>query len=104
MAHEWYVIQTLSGQEQKVEKSLAKRIGDEEMGEYIKEVLVPMEKVVEVRGGKKTTTQRKLYPGYRGISQAALAASSFGLSSLISSPRDPGTAPEQMPCENHSRF
>ena len=64
MAHEWYVIQTLSGQEQKVEKSLAKRIGDEEMAEYIKEVLVPMEKVVEVRGGKKTTTQRKLYPGY----------------------------------------
>ena len=64
MAHEWYVIQTLSGQEQKVEKSLAKRIGDEEMGEYIKEVLVPMEKVVEVRAGKKTTTQRKLYHGY----------------------------------------
>jgi transcriptional antiterminator NusG len=64
MAHEWYVIQTLSGQEQKVERSLAKRIGDEEMAEYIKEVLVPMEKVVEVRGGKKTTTQRKLYPGY----------------------------------------
>ena len=64
MAHEWYVIQTLSGQEQKVEKSLARRIGDEEMAEYIKEVLVPMEKVVEVRAGKKTTTQRKLYPGY----------------------------------------
>ena len=64
MAHEWSVIQPLSGQEQKVEKSLAKRIGDEEMAEYIKEVLVPMEKVVEVRAGKKTTTQRKLYPGY----------------------------------------
>ncbi len=64
MAHEWFVIQTLSGQEGKVEKSLRKRIGDEEMGGYIKEILVPMEKVVEVRGGKKSTTQRKLYPGY----------------------------------------
>ena len=64
MASEWYTIQTLSGQEQKAEKSLHKRIAEEEMTEYINEVLVPMEKVVEVRGGKKTVTQRKLYPGY----------------------------------------
>ena len=64
MASEWYTIQTLSGQEQKAEKSLHKRIVEEEMSEYINEVLVPMEKVVEVRGGKKTVTQRKLYPGY----------------------------------------
>ena len=64
MASEWYTIQTLSGQEQKAEKSLHKRIADEEMSEYINEVLVPMEKGVEVRGGKKTVTQRKLYPGY----------------------------------------
>ena len=64
MASEWYTIQTLSGQEQKAEKSLQKRIAEEEMGEHINEVLVPMEKVVEVRGGKKTVTQRKLYPGY----------------------------------------
>jgi transcriptional antiterminator NusG len=34
------------------------------MAEFIKEVLVPMEKVAEVRGGKKTVTTRKLYPGY----------------------------------------
>ena len=34
------------------------------MGEYIKEVLVPMEKVAEVRSGKKTVSTRKLYPGY----------------------------------------
>ena len=35
MASEWYTIQTLSGQEQKAEKSLQKRIAEEEMGEYI---------------------------------------------------------------------
>ena len=64
MASEWYTLQTLSGQEQKAVKSLDKRIAEEEMSEYINEVLVPMEKVVEVRGGKKTVTQRKLYPGY----------------------------------------
>jgi transcription termination/antitermination protein NusG len=64
MRSQWFVIHTLSGQEQKVKESIEKRIKTEEMGEYIKEVLVPMEKVAEVRGGKKTVTTRKLYPGY----------------------------------------
>jgi transcription termination/antitermination protein NusG len=61
---QWFVIHTLAGQEQKVKDSIEKRLKAEEMGEYIKEVLVPMEKVAEVRGGKKTVTTRKLYPGY----------------------------------------
>ena len=64
MPNEWYTIQTLSGQEMKAEKSLHKRILEEEMGEYIDEILLPMEKVVEVRGGTKKVSQRKLYPGY----------------------------------------
>jgi transcriptional antiterminator NusG len=61
---QWFVLHTLSGQEQKVKDSIEKRLKAEEMGEYIKEVLVPMEKVAEVRSGKKTVTTRKLYPGY----------------------------------------
>ena len=64
MRSEWFVIHTLSGQEQKVKDSIEKRIKTEEMGEYVKEVLVPMEKVAEVRNGKKSVTTRKLYPGY----------------------------------------
>src|SRR5258705_11310784 len=64
MKTQWFVIHTLSGQEQKVKESIEKRLKTEEMGEYIKEVLVPMEKVAEVRSGKKTVTTRKLYPGY----------------------------------------
>ena len=64
MQHQWFVIHTLAGQEQKVRDSIEKRLKSEEMGEYIKEVLVPMEKVAEVRSGKKTVTTRKLYPGY----------------------------------------
>src|SRR5687768_6628287 len=47
MRSQWFVIHTLSGQEQKVKESIEKRIKPEEMGEYIREVLVPMEKVVE---------------------------------------------------------
>jgi transcriptional antiterminator NusG len=64
MQNQWFVIHTLSGQELKVKESIEKRLKTEEMGEYIKEVLVPMEKVAEVRNGKKTVTARKLYPGY----------------------------------------
>ncbi len=61
---QWFVLQTLSGQEKKVKDSLEKRIPVEEMGEFINEVLVPEEKVVEVRNGKKSVTPRKLFPGY----------------------------------------
>jgi transcription termination/antitermination protein NusG len=64
MRSQWFVIHTLSGQEQKVKDSIEKRLRSEEMEEYIKEVLVPMEKVAEVRNGKKSVTSRKLYPGY----------------------------------------
>jgi transcription termination/antitermination protein NusG len=64
MRSQWFVIHTLSGQEQKVKESIEKRIKTDEMSEYIKEVLVPMEKVVEVRNQKKTVSTRKLWPGY----------------------------------------
>ena len=64
MQSKWFVIHTLSGQEQKVKESIEKRIKPEEMGDFIKEVLVPMEKVVEVRNQKKTVSTRKLWPGY----------------------------------------
>lgn len=64
MKAQWFVLHTLAGQEQKVRDSILKRLKTDEMEAYIKEVLLPMEKVVEVRGGKKTVTSRKLHPGY----------------------------------------
>jgi transcriptional antiterminator NusG len=64
MQSQWFIIQTLSGQEHKVKESIEKRIKAEEMEEFIKEVMVPMEKVVEVRNNKKTVSNRKLWPGY----------------------------------------
>jgi len=72
MQSQWFVIHTLSGQEQKVKESIEKRLKTEEMTEHISEVLVPMEKVAEVRNGKKTVTTRKLYPGYVFINMALL--------------------------------
>ncbi len=64
MESKWYVLHTLSGQELRVKESIEKRAKIEEMDQYIEEVLVPMERVAEVRGGKKIISSRKLYPGY----------------------------------------
>jgi transcription termination/antitermination protein NusG len=72
MSTQWFVLHTLSGQELKVKESIEKRIKTEEMGDLIREVLVPMERVAEVRNGKKTVTTRKLYPGYVFIDMVLL--------------------------------
>ena len=63
-AAQWFVVHTLSGQEFKVKQSLDKRIELEGLDDMILEVLVPTEKVSEVRHGRKTTTERKFFPGY----------------------------------------
>ncbi len=60
----WFVLHTLSGQEQKVKESIETRTKAQDMGDYINEVPVPMEKLADVRSRKKTVTTRKLYPGY----------------------------------------
>ncbi|MFM7099973.1 MAG: transcription termination/antitermination protein NusG [Verrucomicrobiota bacterium] len=72
MKSRWYALHCLAGQEQKVRDSILRRIKTDAMEPYIQEVLVPMEKVVEVRGGKKTVTNRKLHPGYVYIDMTLL--------------------------------
>jgi len=64
MKSSWFALHCLAGQEQKVRDTILRRLKTDEMEPYINEVLVPMEKVVEVRAGKKTVTNRKLHPGY----------------------------------------
>ncbi|MBI3322372.1 MAG: transcription termination/antitermination factor NusG [Candidatus Omnitrophica bacterium] len=63
-AKQWYVIHTLTGQEEKVKASLQKAIDSGKCGETITQVLVPMEKVSEVKGGKKKISERRVFPGY----------------------------------------
>ncbi|HIE11026.1 MAG TPA: transcription termination/antitermination factor NusG [Kiritimatiellae bacterium] len=64
MEKKWYVLHALSGQEYKVKESIEKRLKVDGVEEYIDEVLIPTEKVSEVKHGRKTTTTRKFYPGY----------------------------------------
>ena len=63
-AKQWYVIHTQTGQELKVKSSLEGKIQAGVLGEQISKVLVPTERVAEVRAGKKRITERKFYPGY----------------------------------------
>jgi len=64
MEKEWFVLHTLTGQEYKVRESIKRRRTLEEMEEYIDDVLIPTEKVSEVKKGVKSTTTRKFFPGY----------------------------------------
>jgi transcriptional antiterminator NusG len=63
-AKNWFIIHTYSGFEQKVADSLRSRSQAFGFAEKIGQILIPTEEVVELRGGKKVTSKRLLYPGY----------------------------------------
>jgi transcription termination/antitermination protein NusG len=61
---QWFIIHTYSGFEQKVAESLRGRADAFGFADKIGQILIPTEEVVELRGGKKVTSKRMLYPGY----------------------------------------
>jgi transcriptional antiterminator NusG len=61
---QWYIIHTYSGFENKVAESLRSRSQAFGFADKIGQVLIPTEEVIEVRGGKKVTSKRMMYPGY----------------------------------------
>jgi transcriptional antiterminator NusG len=60
----WYIVHTYSGFENKVKASLEERIKTFGQEEYFGKILVPTEKVIELKKGQKKTSSRKFYPGY----------------------------------------
>ena len=64
MGKRWYVLHTLTGQEMKVRESIRRRLKQEGVEEYVGDVLIPTEKVSEVKRGVRSTTTRKFFPGY----------------------------------------
>ena len=60
----WYVVRAVSGQENKVKNYIETEISRLGMADYISQVLVPTEKVVQVRDGKKISKDRVYFPGY----------------------------------------
>lgn len=64
MAKRWYVVHTYSGFEKSVKRALEERIKREHMEDKFGQILVPVEEVVEMKGGQKRTSERKFFPGY----------------------------------------
>ncbi|MEL7432204.1 MAG: transcription termination/antitermination protein NusG [Chlamydiota bacterium] len=62
--HKWYVVQVISGQEKKAKKSIEDYLHQKGMSDFIGEVLVPTEKVSEVKRGEQKISEKKLWPGY----------------------------------------
>ncbi len=60
----WYAIQTYSGYEKAVERNLKQKVLSEGMGDKIFDVLVPLEKKVKIKNGKKVEVEENFYPGY----------------------------------------
>lgn len=60
----WYVLRAISGKEAKVKEVLDAQIHNTDLGNYVFQVLIPTEKVLTVRNGKKVVKERNLYSGY----------------------------------------
>jgi transcriptional antiterminator NusG len=60
----WYVVRAISGQEKKVKQYIEMEISRLKLNDYVSQVLIPTEKVIQIRNGKKTTKERSFYPGY----------------------------------------
>lgn len=61
---QWYAVQTYSGYEEAVSRYLKQRVESLAMGDKIFNIIVPKEKKIKVKGGRRQTIEEKIYPGY----------------------------------------
>ena len=64
MNKQWFVLHTLTGQENKAQRSIVARVKLERMEDYIGRCVIPTERVTEKKDGKKRTVTKKFFPGY----------------------------------------
>ncbi len=64
LAKKWYVVRAISGQEKKVKHYIEMEITRLNLQDYVSQVLIPTEKIVQIRNGKKIAKERSFYPGY----------------------------------------
>jgi len=64
VAARWYIVQAYSNFEKKVAEAIEKEAGQKGLSHFFEKILVPTEKVVEVRRGRKIDSERKFFPGY----------------------------------------
>lgn len=64
IVRKWYVVRAISGKEKKVKEYLEMEIDRLGMNDYVSQVLIPTEKVYQIRNGKKVSKERNFFPGY----------------------------------------
>lgn len=64
MEKKWYVLRAISGKEKKVKEQIESEIAHLKMEEYVSQVLIPTEKIYQIRNGKKISKERSFFPGY----------------------------------------
>jgi transcriptional antiterminator NusG len=60
----WYVVKVQSGREESIKEAIERRVKIEGLEDFYGQTIIPVERVTEMRGGKRVTRERKLYPGY----------------------------------------
>src|SRR6185295_8686627 len=95
MTKHWYVLHTQTGREERVKTTLESRAQQFSLQDKITQVLIPMEKVSEIKAGKKTISTRKFFPGYVLIEMGmtgdtwSLVKNTPGVSGFIGSGKKP---------------
>lgn len=78
----WYVLRAIGGKEKRVKEYIESEISRLNMQEYISQVLIPTEKVYQIRNGKKISKERNFFPGYVLIEAALVGEISHILKSI----------------------
>jgi transcriptional antiterminator NusG len=60
----WYVIKVQSGREESIKEAIERRVKIEGLEEFFAQIIIPVERVVEMRNSKRVTRERKMFPGY----------------------------------------
>ena len=64
MSYKWYVVHVYSGSEKRVKETIEEQMKSKNMEDFIEEILVPTEEILEIRKGAKVKTEKKFFPGY----------------------------------------
>lgn len=68
----WYVVRAVSGKEKKVKEQLDVEIARHKLNDYVTQILIPTEKVYQIRNGKKVSKERNFFPGYIMVEAALM--------------------------------
>ncbi|MFN5890120.1 MAG: transcription termination/antitermination protein NusG [Bacteroidota bacterium] len=62
--HKWYVVRAITGQEKKVKHNIEVELERDRKSDFVPDILIPTEKVYQIKNGKKTIKERNAFPGY----------------------------------------